>query len=140
MPRRAKERKLRAVDKAHILLVEDNPGVLGAISLVLKRGGYKVSTATSVAEAVQRAQENPDLDLVITDYHLSHGDTGRQVISAVRKLRGPKFKAVVITGDTSSAVHAFDGDACLCWLRKPTSASLLLNVLEKFTPHHASKH
>jgi CheY-like chemotaxis protein len=126
------------VDKAHILLVEDNPGVLGATHRVLTKAGYKVSTATSVAEAIQRARDNPDLDLVITDYHLSHGDTGRQVIHAVRELRGPRFQAVVITGDTASAVHAFDGDTHLCWLAKPTSAALLLTVLENVSPRAAS--
>lgn len=128
-------RKLPGVDKAHILLVEDNPGVLRATRLLLTKQGYKVSTATSVAEAVERTRDNPDLDLVITDYHLSGGDNGRQVIRAVRELRGPQFQAVVISGDTSSAVHAFDGDAHLCWLPKPTNASLLLTLLRNFAPH-----
>lgn len=122
------------MDKAHILLVEDNPRVLEATRLLLSMEGYRVTSATCVAEAVQRTHDNPDLDLIITDYHLCGGDTGRQVIAAVRELRGPTFKAIVITGDTSSAVHAFDGDAHLCWLGKPTNASLLLTVLQNFTP------
>ncbi len=122
------------MDKAHILLVEDNPGVLSATSLLLRREGYRVSTATTVAEAIQQAQDNPDLDLVLTDYHLSGGGTGRQVISALRELRGPAFKAVVLSGDTGFAVHEFDGDSNLCWLRKPTNLSLLFSVLRNFTP------
>jgi CheY-like chemotaxis protein len=93
-----------------------------------------VTTATSVAEALERTHANPDLDLVITDYRLSGTDTGRQVITAVRGLRGPTFNAIVLTGDTSSAVHDFDGDNHLCWLRKPTNSSLLLTVLQNFTP------
>jgi CheY-like chemotaxis protein len=122
------------MDRAHILLVEDNPRVLDATRLLLNAEGYRVTTATCVAEAVQCTRDNPDLDLIITDYHLCGGDTGRQVIAAVREIRGPTFKAIVITGDTSSAVHAFDGDAYLCWLGKPTNASLLLTVLQNFTP------
>jgi len=118
---------------SHILLVEDNPRVLAATSLVLKRAGHRVTTATSVAEATERTRINPDLDLVITDYRLSGDDTGKQVISAVRGLRGATFNAVVLTGDTSSAVHDFDGDNHLCWLRKPMSSSLLLTVLQNFT-------
>lgn len=130
------------MEKAHILLVEDNLSVLGATRLVLTKAGYRVSTATSVAEAVERARDNPDLNLVITDYHLSGGGTGRQVIRAVRELRGQQFQAVVISGDTSSVVHAFDGDTHLCWLQKPTSASLLLTLLQNFTPREsgASEH
>lgn len=118
---------------AHILLVEDNPGVLAATSLLLKRNGYRVTTATSVAEATECTRTNPDLDLVITDYRLTGDDTGKQVISAVREIRGATFNAVVITGDTSSAVHDFDGDNHLCWLRKPMNSSLLLTVLKNFT-------
>ena len=118
---------------AHILLVEDNPSMLAATSLVLKNAGHRVTTATSVAQAAECTRINPDLDLVITDYRLSGADTGKQVISAVRGIRGATFNAVVITGDTSSAVHDFDGDTHLCWLRKPTSSSLLLSVLQNFT-------
>jgi len=118
---------------AHILLVEDNPRVLAATSHVLKSAGHRVTTATSVAQAAECTRINPDLDLVITDYRLSGDDTGKQVISAVRGIRGATFNAVVITGDTSSAVHDFDGDNHLCWLRKPMSSSLLLSVLQNFT-------
>ena len=118
--------------KGHILVVEDNPGVLSATEVFLSEKGYRVTTATSLAEAVERARSSLELDLLITDYHLSNRETGKQVIAAVREIRGPAFKAVVITGDTSAAVHAFDGDACLCWLRKPIDPRQLVTVLESF--------
>jgi len=118
--------------KGHILVVEDNPGVLNATEVFLSETGYKVTTATSLAEAVEHARSSPELDLLITDYHLSNKETGKQVIAAVREIRGPAFKAVVITGDTYAAVHAFDGDACLCWLRKPIDSRQLVTVLDSF--------
>jgi len=68
--------------KGHILVVEDNPGVLGATEVFLNETGYKVTTATSLAEAVAQAQSSPGLDLLITDYHLSNEETGKQVIAA----------------------------------------------------------
>jgi CheY-like chemotaxis protein len=119
--------------KAHILIVEDNLAVLGATAMLLKAQGYRVSTATSLAEAIDRTNANPDLDLVITDYHLANGVTGKQVICALRELRGPTFKAIVMTGDTS-AVHGFDGDGHLCWLNKPMNSAVLLSVLQNFAP------
>ena len=118
--------------KGHILVVEDNPNVLTATEVFLSESGYKVTTAISLAEAVERARTIPELDLLITDYHLSNRETGKQVIAAVREIRGPAFKAVVITGDTSAAVHAFDGDACICWLRKPIEPRSLVSVLQSF--------
>jgi len=123
--------------KAHILVVEDNPGVLTATEVFLSETGYKVTTATSLAEAVERARSSLELDLLITDYHLSNKETGKQVIAAVREIRGPAFKAMVITGDTYAAVHAFDGDACLCWLRKPIDPRQLVTVLESFLARRA---
>ncbi len=120
--------------KAHILLVDDNAAVLAATSVVLEGAGYRVTTAMTVDEASQRTRANPDLNLVITDYRLAGEDTGRQVISAVRAIRGPAFNAIVISGDTSSAVQYFDGDNHVCWLRKPLNPSLLLTVLQNFTP------
>lgn len=120
--------------KAHILLVEDHPAVLNATRLLLTHEQYRVTTATSMPGALERVREYPDLNLLITDYHLPNGDTGRKLISAVRQLRGPNFRAVVITGDVSSAVHAFDGDALVRWLCKPVNATLLLSVLQNFIP------
>ena len=102
--------------------------------MFLESAGYRVTTATSLAEAIQRTRVNPDHDHVITDYHLQRADTGKQVIAAIRELRGPSFRAIVLSGDTSSAVHAFDGDNYLCWLGKPTNSSLLLTVLRNFVP------
>lgn len=118
--------------KGHILVVEDNAGVLGAAKEFLTLLGYRVSTATSVAEARDQARVSPDLDLVITDYHLQAGETGRDVIVAVREIFGPTFKVVVMTGDTSTAVHSFDSDRNLCWLRKPFQSAQLAAVLENF--------
>lgn len=120
--------------KAHILLVEDNAAVLGATTVFLEGAGYRVTTATSLAEATECARANPDLNLVITDYHLKGTDTGKHVIAAIRKLRGPTFRAIVISGDTAAAVHGFDGDNYLCWLGKPTNSALLLSVLRNFAP------
>jgi len=120
------------MDRGHILLVEDNLRVLTAFEAVLNEHGYKTTVATSLSEALERARANPGLDLVITDYHLAGNETGRQVVAALRELQGPTFKAIVVTGDTFAAVHAFDGEPFLCWLRKPVDLRQLITILEKF--------
>jgi CheY-like chemotaxis protein len=89
-----------------------------------------VTTATSLAEAIERTRDYPDLDLLITDYHLAGSGTGRQVVSEVREIRGPDLKAIVITGDTASAVHQFDSDSGLCWITKPVNPAQLLTLLK----------
>ena len=124
----------------HILVVEDHPGVLNATLLLLRSAGYQVTTATSLTEAIERSRDSPDLDLVITDYHLAHGDTGKQVVSSMRELRGSDFKAIVITGDTASAVHRFDGDGALCWMTKPVDPEQLLGLLKRLLARRPNAH
>jgi PAS domain S-box-containing protein len=115
----------------HILVVEDEPAVLNATRLLLKAEGYRVATATTVAEAVGRIRESSDLELLLTDYHLAGGETGKQVISLVRAIRGADFKTIMITGDTSSAARGPDGDESLYLLSKPVDPAALLKLLGK---------
>ena len=75
----------RGASSAHqVLVVEDEPAVLDATRLLLIAVGYGVATATSVAQAIERARESRDLKLGITDHRLGDGETGRQVIASVR--------------------------------------------------------
>ena len=60
----------------HILIVEDDPAVLNATRMLLKVEGYRVTTAASLAETLQKVDESPDVDLLITDYHLAGGQDG----------------------------------------------------------------
>ena len=128
----------RRDERAHrVLVVEDEPAVLNATKFLLTAEGYGVATATSVAQAIERVQESADLDLVITDYHLADGETGRQVIASVRKIRGADFKAVLITGDTSAAARGVDGGENLHFLSKPVDPDQLLRLIkELLTPRN----
>ena len=113
-----------------VLLVEDDPAVRDATRLLLKVEGYRVLTATNVAEARSLARQNPTLDLLVTDYHLSNDETGSQVISALRADLGQQLKAVLITGDTSSAMKELQRDERLRLARKPIHADELLSLLK----------
>jgi PAS domain S-box-containing protein len=120
-----------AIGRAHhVLLVEDEPGVLNAMRMLLKIEGYRITTAASAAEALDRLRA-PDVefDLVVTDYHLEGGSTGTQVISAARELLGEGLKAVLVTGDTSPAVREMKGDANLRITSKPINSDELLEMV-----------
>ena len=131
----AAERNVKTARR--VLVVEDEPAVLNATKFLLTAGGYGVATATSVAQAIERVQESRELDLVITDYHLAGGETGRQVMAAVRDIRGPDFKAVLITGDTSAAARRVDDGENLHFLSKPVDPDQLLKLLKELLRPHA---
>lgn len=112
-----------------VLLVEDEPDVRDAMRLLLKVEGYRVVTAAGLEEALGQLELHGSFDLIITDYHLSGGETGIQVISALRERAGRRLKAVLITGDTSSAVKELAADPDLRVTSKPVNAEDLLALL-----------
>ena len=115
----------------HVLVVDDEPAVLDATRLLLMAEGYRVATAASVAQAAERVSASQDLGLVITDYHLADGEIGEQVIESVRQIRGSEFKAVLITGDTSTAARCLHRDDNLHFLSKPVDPDQLLGLLKE---------
>jgi two-component system, sensor histidine kinase len=120
------------IGKTHILLVEDDRGVRDATRMLLKVEGYCVTAVSSQAEALAAARENPEIDLLVTDYHLSDGETGTQVISAMREHLGVAIKAVLMTGDTSSAMRDLPLDTRLRMASKPIRAEELITLLRVF--------
>jgi PAS domain S-box-containing protein len=113
--------------RAHVLLVEDDPAVRGATRMLLKVEGYTVTSAGSMAEALQQASK--DIDVILTDYHLSEGETGADLIAAMREKLGSNLKAVLMTGDTSSAMQNMPRDPLLRLASKPIDADALLALL-----------
>jgi CheY-like chemotaxis protein len=113
-----------------ILLVEDEPGVRNAMRMLLKIEGYRVTTAASAEEAVEHLRAaDADFDLIVTDYHLEGGKTGTQVIAAARELLGDDLKAILVTGDTSSAVRELKVDTNLRITSKPINSDELLALV-----------
>ncbi|HEU5135300.1 MAG TPA: PAS domain S-box protein [Steroidobacteraceae bacterium] len=115
---------------AHVLLVEDEPGVRNAMRMLLKIEGYRVTTAASANEALEflRAADM-DFDVIVTDYHLEGGRTGTEVISAARELRRQVLKAILVTGDTSSAIRELKSDTNLRITSKPINSDELLALV-----------
>jgi PAS domain S-box-containing protein len=113
-----------------VLLIEDDPAVRNATRMLLKVSGYKVLVADSTQTALDQAEAHPEIAVLIADYHLTAGETGMQVIAAVRELLGRPLKAVLVTGDTSSAVHGATDDRQLRTARKPINADQLLTLLQ----------
>ena len=117
------------VGEARVLVVEDNVSVRQATCLLLELEGYHVTPVSSLSEALQHIQAGHGVDLLITDYHLNGGETGTQVIATLREILGISLKAVLTTGDTSSAIKQLPRDRNLRITSKPIQADELLTVL-----------
>lgn len=116
---------------SQVLLVEDDAAVRAATGLLLRTENYEVTAVASLAEALAAADRIDSLDVVITDYHLGQGQTGMQVIEALRARRGESLKAVLVTGDTSSAMHELPRHPFTRVASKPMQAEELLELLRE---------
>src|SRR3954453_8422989 len=73
----------------HVLIADDQPDVLEALRLLLKRDGYKIESAESPQQALQ-AIENRDFDLAMIDLNYSRdttsGQEGLDLLASIQKL------------------------------------------------------
>jgi PAS domain S-box-containing protein len=129
-PGRPEPAERTAAPLPHVLLVEDDEAVRGATRLLLRVAGYRVSVAASLPEAEALLREHADVEILVTDYHLGSSDTGLQAIAAARAILGPGLRAVLVTGDTSTAVRALECDERTRIASKPINADEFLELLD----------
>jgi PAS domain S-box-containing protein len=120
--------------QARLLVVEDDPAVMNAMLMLLELEGYRVSSAASVPEALERCREHQDIEALITDYHLKDGEVGTDAIKLVRNALRHDLPAILVTGDTSSAIKELHLDDRLRVTSKPMDADELLRSLSELLP------
>ncbi|WCM48785.1 PAS domain S-box protein [Pseudomonas sp. WJP1] len=79
-----------------ILVVDDDSLVLTSTCLLLEDLGHRVITATSGAQGLDQFENNPAIDLVITDMAMPHM-SGAQLAEAIRT-RNPGMPIILATG------------------------------------------
>jgi signal transduction histidine kinase/CheY-like chemotaxis protein len=124
-------RTSKALQSGKILVTEDEPAVLRATRLLLELEGFQVIATANREEALERAREHPDIDLLVSDYHLKEDQTGLDVITAVREVLARNLPAILVTGDTSSAIRKLPRDSSLRLASKPIDADELLTLIHE---------
>src|SRR6202030_830553 len=117
-------------EPAKILLVDDEPGMLRYIRTLLEVDDYKVETASTGEEAVERVQKGLRPDLVLLDL-LMPGIDGLQTLEQLRQLQ-PGVKVVMLScvSDTRKVVQAIRLGAH-DYLTKPFQKSELDTVIDQ---------
>lgn len=128
-PRQAANRSCR------IALVEDNVNVREALVHALQQAGHQVVAAVT-GEKLRAGLGGLPPDVVISDYRLTQGETGFDVISAVRASMGADLPAIVITGDTDPRLIRSMADRGIIVLHKPLDLDILQATLEDLTCRH----
>jgi len=78
-----------------ILVVDDEPSILGLLRTVLELASFEVETSSSAKEAVSCLAENV-FDVVLTDMRMETPVAGFDVIRAARKLQ-PRPAIAILT-------------------------------------------
>jgi len=112
-----------------ILVVDDEPGITGMLSIVFEQEGYSVRTAGSCAEALRLVEETSP-DLVLTDLRMPDG-SGLDVLRKTRETN-PETPVVMITAYTSTktAIEALKAGA-YDYVSKPFDVEELKHVVGK---------
>ena len=125
--------------RARVLVVDDEQSVREMTTILLKRHGYDVVTASSGARAAEMIRDGDGFDLVITDLLMDRG-TGIEVLEAA-KARDPHCAVILITayGTTESAVEAMKKGA-YDYLSKPFNLDEFVLVVKQALEHRALVH
>lgn len=115
-----------------ILVVDDDPALLGAVVKILERGGHTVVATSSPNEALQLAEEKGSFDLLVSDVVMPEMN-GLELARELRR-RGIVDQVLLMSGYPEGAlpVDVTLGDEEIILLEKPFGREdLLKNVAER---------
>ena len=113
---------------AHLLLVDDDPGLLKLLGMRLISEGYRVVTAESGPEAL-RILGREKVDLVVSDLRMDEMD-GLQLFSEIQKVQ-PGMPVIILTahGSIPDAVAATQ-QGVFSFLTKPVDKDALYKAID----------
>ncbi len=117
---------LPALERAIMLCIDNEPGVLDGMKTLLEGWGCRVLVAAGLTAALDLlAGEAAGPDLMIVDYHLDAEADGLRCVEVLRRRLAAEIPAVLITADRSQAVKAAALAQGLHVLNKPIKPAAL---------------
>jgi len=110
---------------ARVLVVDDEPAVLGLVSRALSRKGYEVHAVSSPLEALHLAHDTPCFDLVVSDVIMPEM-CGPELVKRIAQLC-PTAAVILMSGHIASETLP-EGAA---FISKPFLTTDLYSVVDK---------
>lgn len=85
-----------------LLFVDDERKILSSLNRLMIDVDYEILTAESGQEALEILEEEPDIDLIISDMRMPYM-TGYELLSIVKQ-RYPKVIRVILSGYTDEKI------------------------------------
>ena len=94
----------RVLSQERVLVVDNDPAVLGATAALLEKWGLDVVCAAGKAEALDIALPTPDV--VIVDFRLDGDERGDGVYEALCQIWGARPSAILLTAEAGEETEA----------------------------------
>jgi len=123
---------------ATILVIDDEPSVVRALTRLLRRDGYRVGTASNGRHALTRLQER-HYDVIVCDLHMPDLDGPAFYAILARQYPAIRQRVIFLTGDTGGVGNRTFLTQCgRPWLRKPCPIATIRRAIQhvlQASPH-----
>ncbi len=115
--------------RPRLLFVDDDPGVLAAVSRFFRRYRFEVRTALDGAAGLFEVQENGPFQVVVSDYRMP-GMTGELFLARVAEL-APDSRRMILSAyaDSDLLLAAINAGQVHRYLTKPWDSQELLTII-----------
>src|SRR5690242_3200524 len=112
-----------------LLFVDDEPAIRETLAVVLRKHGFEVTTAATVAEALQKITSEK-FEILLSDLNIGNPGDGLTVVSAMRRTQ-PDAVTMILTGYPAfeTALEAIRQQVD-DYIVKPANIPALLHTIE----------
>lgn len=127
-----------SAEPIHILAVDDSPSMRKMVAFTLQEAGFHVIEAVDGEDALEKAQQNSHIAVVLADQNMPRLDG----LGLTRKLRSldtfRKTPILILTTESSDAMkQAGRAAGATGWLVKPFDPAKLVDVIRRVTTPQA---
>ena len=115
-----------------VMIADDDPGILDAVTAMLEFGGYDVSSTSDGATVLDITENLPDL--LLLDIWMS-GTDGRDVCKELKKRDFSKNMPIIMISASTELERSAKEAGADDFLEKPFDMEDLLNKIEHFLSH-----
>jgi two-component system cell cycle response regulator DivK len=119
-------------DKKKVLIIDDDPRNVFALSAVLRAKGYPCIVASGSAEGLEKLSANKDTGIVLLDMMMPEMD-GYETIKVIRHKMDSRVPVIAVTAQAMSG----DREKCMeagadGYVSKPIDVDELLDVMRQY--------
>ena len=115
--------------KKKVMIADDDPGILDALTIMLEDSGYEVETTTNGSTVQNMKEELPDL--LLLDVWMS-GEDGRDICKYLKKQADTKSIPIIMISATRDLAQSAKNAGAEDFITKPFQMDYLLAKVAQY--------